>query len=32
MMDGDSDENEAATFSDVVSRFGVADVGAFGVT
>jgi hypothetical protein len=32
MMDGEFDENEAATISDVVSRFGVADVRAFGLT
>ena len=32
MMDGEFDENEAATISDVVSRLGVADVRAFGLT
>ena len=32
MMDGEFDENEAATISDAVSRLGVADVRAFGLT
>ena len=32
MMDGEFDENEAAAISDVVSRLGVADVRAFGLT
>jgi len=32
MMDGEFDEKEAATISDVVSRLGVADVRAFGLT
>jgi len=32
MMDGEFDEHEAATISDVVSRLGVADVRAFGLT
>jgi len=32
MMDGEFDENEAATVSDAVSRLGVADVRAFGLT
>jgi len=32
MMDGEFDENEAATISDVVARLGVADVRAFGLT
>ena len=32
MMDGEFDENEAVTISDVVSRFGVADGRAFGLT
>jgi hypothetical protein len=32
MTDGEFDENEAATISDVISRLGVADVRAFGLT
>ncbi|HXK26733.1 MAG TPA: hypothetical protein VJ646_00590 [Candidatus Binatia bacterium] len=32
MMDGEFDEKEAATISDVVSRLGVADARAFGLT
>ena len=32
MMDGEFDENETAAISDVVSRLGVADVRAFGLT
>ena len=32
MMAGEFDEKEAATISDVVSRLGVADVRAFGLT
>ena len=32
MMDGEFDESEAATISDVVSRLGVADVPASGLT
>jgi hypothetical protein len=32
MMEGEFDENEAAVISDVVSRLGVADVRAFGLT
>ena len=32
MMDGEFDEQEAATISDVVSRLGVADVRAFGLS
>jgi hypothetical protein len=32
MMDGEFDEKEAATISDVVSRLGVANVRAFGLT
>jgi hypothetical protein len=31
MMDGEFDENEAATIADVVARLGVADVRAFGL-
>jgi hypothetical protein len=32
MIDGELDEKEAATISDVVSRLGVANVRAFGLT
>jgi len=32
MIDGEFDEKEAATISDVVSRLGVADARAFGLT
>lgn len=32
LMEGDFDENDAATLSAVVSRLGVADVCAFGLT
>ena len=32
MMDGEFDENDATTISHVVSRLGVADVRAFGLT
>ena len=31
MMDGEFDEKEAATISNVISRLGVADVRAFGL-
>ena len=32
MVDGEFDEMEAATISNVISRLGVADVRAFGMT
>ena len=32
MMDGEFDENDVAAIADVVSRVGVADVRAFGLT
>lgn len=32
MMNGEFDENDAATISSVVARLGVADVRAFGLT
>jgi hypothetical protein len=32
MMNGEFDESETSTISDVVSRLGVADVRAFGLT
>ena len=32
MIDGEFDENDVAAISDVVSRIGVADVRAFGLT
>jgi hypothetical protein len=32
MMDGEFDEHEAAAIANVVSRLGVADVRAFGLT
>ncbi len=31
-MDGETDENQAAAISDVVSRLGVSNVRAFGLT